>query len=104
MTIGFPWDEILKNTAEVKAFMKKKEWALVIQALHLSEPGTERSQPWLCNKYYAQLTAILTVGQRKKVTAVTFFRCPTVILAVYSDLRIKFEGNTNTYVFLFINF
>ena len=23
---------------------------------------------------------VLTVGQRKKVTAVTFFRCPTVVM------------------------
>ena len=41
--------------------------------------GCYKSQPGVSP---LSLVTVLTMGQRKKVTAVTFFRCPTVVLTL----------------------
>ena len=46
---------------------------------HCNEPCSDRMMPNKGHGLYILQVLLTTVGQRKKVTAVTFFRCPTVL-------------------------
>ena len=43
-------------------------------------PCTKSHMSWKFHENPLTCFSIIVVGQRKKVTAVTFFRCPTVIM------------------------
>ena len=66
------------------------KWSCGTHYLILPDCGCPKGGSFLSRSHNSPATCTVTVGQRKKVTAVTLFRCPTVIVMV------QFETRTHT--------